>query len=134
MIPSDYEIGLTGEFSKTIEACDVYGFAGITGDFNEIHVNAEAAKESIFGQRVVHGALVSSCINNAIVPIMPGAIAVDLYVKYIAPTFFGDTITAKAIVSEYIKDKFVKLDISISKQDGTEVITGYATVLPPKNK
>lgn len=59
-IEMKYEIGQSASFSKTIAECDVYGFAGITGDFNPLHVNAEQAKNMPFGRRIVHGMLTAS--------------------------------------------------------------------------
>ena len=48
-------VGDKGVVSKTITEADVANFAGMTGDFNPLHVNQEYAKSSRFGQRVVHG-------------------------------------------------------------------------------
>lgn len=42
---------------KTVTEADVYMFAGLTGDYNELHTNREAMKESQFGERLVHGLL-----------------------------------------------------------------------------
>ena len=47
-----YEIGQSAEFSKTIAECDVYAFAGITGDFNPLHTNEEKAGRMYFGKRI----------------------------------------------------------------------------------
>ena len=45
---------------RTITETDVVSFCGLSGDFNWFHVDAVAAKESVFGQRVAHGMLVAS--------------------------------------------------------------------------
>ena len=63
-IEMKYEIGQSASFSKTIAECDVYGFAGITGDFNPLHVNAEQAKNMPFGRRIVHGMLTASFLHE----------------------------------------------------------------------
>lgn len=62
-------IGMKKSMTKTISEHDVYAFAGITGDFNPIHVNEEYAKTTRFGSRIAHGMLFCIlcfyCIWNA---------------------------------------------------------------------
>ncbi|MER2000914.1 MAG: MaoC/PaaZ C-terminal domain-containing protein, partial [Lysinibacillus sp.] len=53
----EIQIGDKASFTKTISESDVYQFAGITGDFNPVHVNSEFANQTIFKERVVHGIL-----------------------------------------------------------------------------
>ncbi|HET7376247.1 MAG TPA: MaoC/PaaZ C-terminal domain-containing protein, partial [Anaerolineae bacterium] len=45
---------------RTISEADIMAFAGISGDWNAIHVDAEYAKTAGFGERVAHGMLVLS--------------------------------------------------------------------------
>jgi len=53
-------VGDAAESRKTISESDVYLFAGITGDFNPMHVDEEFAKGTKFGARVAHGPLTFS--------------------------------------------------------------------------
>ena len=46
-----FQIGDEGRFSKTISESDVYTFAGVTGDFNPLHINKVAAEQSRFGRQ-----------------------------------------------------------------------------------
>ena len=48
----NYHIGAKDSITKTISRTDVYLFAGISGDFNPIHVNRVEAKESVFGKQI----------------------------------------------------------------------------------
>ena len=52
-----YQLGDHAEFSKTVTDFDVYGFAGIVGDFYGVHVDEEFAKKTRFGRRIAQGAL-----------------------------------------------------------------------------
>ena len=61
----DIKVGDVAEVSKTITEFDVYAFAGITGDFNPVHINSDAAKESMFKERIAHGMLTASFIGYA---------------------------------------------------------------------
>ncbi|MBI3537867.1 MAG: dehydratase, partial [Chloroflexi bacterium] len=42
---------------RTITEADIVNFAGVTGDFNAIHVDAEFSKTTPFGERIAHGLL-----------------------------------------------------------------------------
>jgi len=52
------EIGERAEFSKTIGETDIALFAGLTGDFDPVHVNEAFARTTAFGRRIAHGGLV----------------------------------------------------------------------------
>lgn len=126
------EIGQTERFSKTISESDVYGFAGIVGDFNPVHINEEMAKKSIFGKRVVHGMLVGSLISAVLGTKLPGegTIYLEQNLKFKAPVFFGDTVTATVCVVDIVnKDKGIyKMETNITNQHGVITHEGYAIV------
>ena len=61
-----------------------------------------------------------------------GTIAVEITVRFKAPTHFGDTITAKATVAEKIEEKRrVRMDCEFTNQNGQLVAVGSALVIPP---
>jgi acyl dehydratase len=59
------KIGDTSTFSKTVGESDVYMFAGLTGDFCKNHVDSEYMKNSPFGERIAHGALLVGFMSTA---------------------------------------------------------------------
>ena len=126
------EIGQEASFSKTISESDIYGFAGIVGDFNPVHINELAAKESLFGKRVAHGMLVGSLISTILGTKLPGegTIYLEQSLKFLSPVFIGDTVTAKCVVSDIINaDKGIyRLNTTIVNQDGKLTHEGYAVV------
>lgn len=83
---------------RTITETDVVNFCGLTGNWLEIHANAEFAKKSLFGQRVVQGGLVFVIVNalfgfdSSVVEAFYG---VDK-LRFLKPTFIGDTIHAES--------------------------------------
>ena len=89
---------------RTITESDIVTFAGLAGDYNRIHVDAEYASAGEFGQRVAHGLLVVSIATGLIVQtgIMEGTILAfrELEWKFSLPVFIGDTIKAKIEVKE----------------------------------
>ena len=66
------EIGRTASFAKTITEYDIYTFAGVTGDFNSVHINEEEAKKSAFGRRIAHGMLTGGLISAVLGNKLPG--------------------------------------------------------------
>lgn len=126
------KVGNRGIFAKTISEHDIYAFAGITGDFNPIHIDREAAAKSVFGNRVAHGMLTGSLISTVIGNKMPGpgSVYLEQHLKFKAPVFIGDTCTAKVTVSEILNaDKGIyRLDTCVENQNGAVVSEGYAVV------
>lgn len=83
---------------RTITETDVVNFCGLTGNWLEIHANAEFAKQSMFGQRVVQGGLVF-VISNALFgfdsSVVEAFYGVDK-LRFLKPTFIGDTLHAES--------------------------------------
>ncbi|WP_210395284.1 MaoC family dehydratase [Motiliproteus sediminis] len=96
----DLEVGMSASIAKTVSEADVYGFAGITGDNNPVHVNAEYAATTMFKERIAHGMLSAGFISAVLGTRLPGpgAIYVDQQIKFKAPVKIGDTLTATATI------------------------------------
>jgi acyl dehydratase len=124
--------GDSAEITKTIEQADVDAFADLTGDHNPVHVDEEFAKTTHFGRRIAHGMLTASLISSVLANKLPGEGSVYLgqTLKFVAPVFPGDTITARVTVKEIRADKpIVKLETICINQHDEIVIRGEATVL-----
>ena len=134
----DYEVGTSASCSKTITEADVTLFAGISGDFNPLHVNEEFAKTQMFGKRVVHGAF-SSALISAVLGVHlfgPGALYASQKVVFKKPVFIGDTLTAVATVTKkYTKEgksgtlQFLDVETKVLNQKNEVVTDGEAQVL-----
>jgi 3-hydroxybutyryl-CoA dehydratase len=127
----DIQVGDKASRAKTISESDVYLFAGITGDFNPIHVNAEYAKESLFKERVVHGILTTGLISAVIGTQLPGTDTIYLSQKvdFKAPVKIGDTVTAEVEVLEKKDAKhIILLRTTVTNQNDVVVIEGEAVV------
>ncbi len=93
------EFALGDEFTspaRTITEADVTLFAGLSGDYNPLHTDAEFAKETPYGQRIAHGLLGLSIASGlaARAGFIEGtALAfMGLSWKFKEPVLFGDTI------------------------------------------
>lgn len=133
---SDLEIGQRSVFSKTITESDVYLFAGLTADFNPIHVDREYAKTTQFGERIAHGFLVASLVQPCMSSLTtPGGVSLNYNFSMKEPVFFGDTITASAEVIDKREDKpIVTLRICCQKQGGIVCIEGTALIYMVSDK
>jgi 3-hydroxybutyryl-CoA dehydratase len=133
---SDLKIGQTASFTKTVTESDVYLFAGITGDFNRIHVDEEYARSTQFGRRIAHGFLVASLVQRCTSELTtPGGVSLNYQFDMKVPVFFGDTITATATISHLRRDKpIATIDFQCTKQDGTVCIEGKAIIYMVSDK
>lgn len=132
----DYEVGDSASHSKTVTEADVVLFAGITGDFNPLHINEEFAKTQMFGTRVVHGAFSSGLISAVLGTKLfgPGILYGSQNVMFKKPVYIGDTLTAVATVEEkYTKKdgklKFIKVDTKVYNQKEEVITDGQAEVI-----
>lgn len=128
---NDLKIGQTASIQKTYSAADVTAFAGISLDINPIHMSDGYAKDTLFGKRIVHGILTSGLISAVLGNQLPGpgTIYLGQELKFMAPVYLGDDITATVEVVELRADKkIVKLNTTCVNQDGKTVISGMATV------
>lgn len=128
----DIKVGDTASMSKTVSEYDIYTFAGLTGDFNPVHVNAEFAKTSMFKERIAHGMLSAGFISAVLGTTLPGANTIYLgqELAFKAAVKIGDTVTATVEVIEKIEAKNrLVLKTVVTNQQGAIVIDGKATVM-----
>lgn len=133
-----YEIGRSESFSKTISESDVYLFAGVTGDFNSVHINEEYAKNTVFEGRIAHGLLIAGLISTVLGTKFPGCgtVYLEQNLKFLAPAKIGDTLTAYVEVAEHLNGRkgIIKLSTNIFNQNRIMVVSGTAVVKVPEGK
>lgn len=127
-----YQIGDRASFSKTISEADVYVFAGVTGDFNPVHIDAREAKKTMFGKRIAHGMLSAGLISAVIGNRLPGSgtIYLEQQLRFLMPVYFGDTCTAMVEIEDILKPEkgIYRLKTWVTNQNGEVVVDGYAVV------
>ncbi len=124
---------------RTITEADVVTFAGLSGDSNSIHTDAEYAKNSAFGQRVAHGLLGVSIVSGLAMKtgIMEGTVIAFREIKnwkFSLPVFIGDTIHVIMEVKEKkamprLGGGSILLSLDVRNQDDQTVMKGIWTVL-----
>ena len=126
---AEISVGMSAEMSRTITSEAIISFAEATGDFNPVHVDEEAGRASLFGERIAHGMLGAGLISAVLGMKLPGAGALYLSqtLKFVKPVKIGDTVTATVEVVEVITaKKRVRLATTVRNQDGDTVIEGEA--------
>lgn len=135
----EFEIGATMRTrGRTITEADLVQFAGLTGDYNPMHTDAEYSKNSFMGQRVAHGMLtISYAVGQAYqLGILERTVLGfrGLEMKFSTPVYIGDTIHAELKVTEKkeaarLGGGVVTLEIKIKKQDDSIAQKGTLTLL-----
>lgn len=130
----EFEIGFTAESpSRTITETDVMLFAGLSGDYNQLHTDAEFAKGAPFGERVAHGLLILSIVSGLAtrLGIIEGTVLAfrGLEWKFRSPVRFGDTIRARFEVKEKkamprLGGGLITLEVSVLNQEDEVVQKG----------
>ena len=117
---------------RTVTEADIVNFAGISGDFIELHTNEEAARNGPFGRRIAHGALIFSISTGLMVQMTPDHEAIVAFrgvdqMRFLEPVFIGDTIhITKTTLEKNSKDGIRGLVISettVWNQHGKPVLT-----------
>jgi acyl dehydratase len=137
-------IGDGARFTKTVGEYDVYGFAGITGDFSPNHVDKAYMEKSSYGRLQAHGALLigymSTASTLAIARTREGAEETPVSlgydrIRFLAPVYFGDTVTVNYRVAEIDTTKRRSTaSIEVTNQDGTLVAVGRHILKWVRNK
>ena len=130
----DLEVGMSATTSMVITGEKIDTFAELTGDFNPIHVDEEFAKTTMFGGRIAHGALSASLISAVLGNDLPGpgAVFVELNLRFRRPAMIGDEVIAIAKVSE-INEKTGRVRMKCyCEVNGKQICRGDAGVVVKK--
>jgi 3-hydroxybutyryl-CoA dehydratase len=124
---------------RTITENDIVSFAGLSGDYNQIHTNAEFARNTPFGQRVAHGLLVLSIASGLAMRtgVLEGTVIAFREInnwKFTSPIFIGDTIRAVLEVKEIkqiprIGGGSIGIEIAVKNQRDEVTMKGIWTTL-----
>ncbi len=128
-----YQVGQKASFTKTIEASDVYQFAGISGDFNPAHLDEVHGSRSMFKTRIAHGMITAGLISGAITMKIPGAgsIIKKQTVNFKKPVLFGDTVTVNLEILELNKTS-ARISTTCVNQANDIVVVGEVLVDLPQ--
>lgn len=129
----DLAVGMTDVYSRTVTESDIVLFCGISGDTNPLHLNREYAARTRFGGTIAHGMLSASFISTVLGTKLPGpgAIYVSQNCRFRAPVRAGDTVVARATVTELVAERRQARLETTCRVDGKVVIDGEAMLMVP---
>ncbi|WP_311029577.1 MaoC/PaaZ C-terminal domain-containing protein [Mesorhizobium koreense] len=129
---------------RTITDADVVGFAGLTGDFSELHTSDVYARSSEFGQRVAHGML-GLAYAHGLMWARTGELRETAIAflgisdwKFVGPIYIGDTIFVNYALAELRDSRsrpsqaIATFDVEVVTQDGKTVQRGRKALLVSK--
>ena len=123
---------------RTVTEGDIVRFAGLTGDFNQIHTDAAYAADTMFGERIAHGLLVLSIATGLAVQtgIIEGTVLAfrELEWKFSRPVMIGDTVHAVVEIDETkalprLGGGSVRMKVTVLNQRGEPVHRGHWDML-----
>ena len=129
----DLAVGQMASLGKTISEADILMYAAVSTDTNPVHLNAEAARESVFGERVAHGMLSAGLISAVLGTKLPGpgTIYMGQTLRFRGPVKIGDTVTAMVEITALDPAKKRATLKTTCAVAGKTVIEGEAQVQVP---
>lgn len=129
----DLTVGMSAAYGRTVSEADILAFAGVSGDDNPVHLNAEFAGASMFGQRIAHGMLSAAFISTVFGTKMPGpgSIYLSQNLKFKAPVKIGDTVVTRVTVKELFPEKRRALFDTVCTVADKVVVDGQAEIMIP---
>ncbi len=128
----ELKIGDTFSTDRLVTDELVRKFAEVSGDYNPIHLDEDFARTTRFGKRIAHGmlsgAFISAVLGNEFKE--RNIVYLSQTMKFTAPVFLGDTVTATATVSNIREDRgIVTLETMCTNQNGETRVKGEAAVM-----
>lgn len=129
----DLEVGQSDTFTRTVTEDLIVAFAEVSGDNNPVHLDADYAAGTQFGERIAHGMLSAGFVSTVIGTRLPGpgAIYMSQNLQFRAPVKIGDEVTATCTVTDINRERRRVTLETICTVGETAVIKGEALVLVP---
>ena len=130
----ELSVGQSAELVRTVGAADIEAFAEVTGDNNPVHLDADYAAKTSFGERIAHGMLSAGYISAVLGTTLPGpgAIYLSQALRFKRPVKIGDEVTARATVTEIDEAKARVTFATVCLVGGKPVVDGEAVVMVPR--
>ncbi|MBI2203244.1 MAG: MaoC family dehydratase [Candidatus Rokubacteria bacterium] len=132
---AELRAGDVAEITRAVDEGAVASFVDAVGDYNPVHSDPAYAATTPFKAPIAPGIFTAGLISAVIGTQLPGpgAIYLSQSLKFMKPVMLGDRITARAEIAEVLAERNrIRLRTVCVNQDGDEVLTGEAWVMPSK--
>jgi 3-hydroxybutyryl-CoA dehydratase len=130
----DLSVGQSAQLVRAVAEADLVAFAQVTGDTNPVHLDADYAATTPFGERIAHGMLSAGYISAVLGTALPGPGAVYLSqsLAFKRPVKIGDEVTARVTVTA-IDDAKARVTLATAcLVRGKTVVDGEAVAMVPR--
>ncbi len=130
----EMKIGQTSEVNRSFSGENVDLFSTLSGDVNPVHLNEDFAKTTMFGGRIVHGALLSSVFSSIFANNLPGpgCIYLKSESKFLKPVFLNESVNFKVEITDILAEKKRVIFKTTAVSRNQECIVGTAELYIPE--
>ena len=132
----DQPVGMTASYAKPTIETDIVLLAGISGDVNSVHLNAEFATRTILEGRIEDGVLTASLISTVLGTKPPGPnyiyLRQDLW--FLAPVRPGDTVQSQITITDVNVQKERIFALTVCRVGDTSVVEGRTNLFVPNQR
>ena len=130
----EMRVGQTSEITRVFSGEDVNLFSTLSGDVNPVHLDEAFAKTTMFGGRIVHGALLSSVFSTIFANHLPGPGCIYLKSenKFLKPVFLNEAVNFKVEITNIIVEKKRVVFKTTAVFRNQECIVGTAELYIPE--
>ena len=134
LLINEYKMGMVFELSKSFSNEDVNTFSKLSGDINPVHLDEQYARGTVFGGRIVHGALVSSIFSTIFANHLPGpgCIYLKSESKFLKPVFLNESVNFKVEITDILAEKKRVIFKTTAVFRNQECIVGTAELYIPE--
>lgn len=131
---NEMKIGQVAEIFRIFSGQDIDLFSEISGDINPVHLNDEFAKTTIFGARIVHGALLSSIFSTIFANTLPGPGCIYLKSenKFLKPVYLNEPVNFRVEITDILVKKKRVIFKTVAVFRNQECIVGTAELYIPE--
>ena len=130
----EMRVGQTSEITRVFSGEDVNLFSTLSGDVNPVHLDEAFAKTTMFGGRIVHGALLSSVFSTIFANHLPGPGCIYLKSenKFLKPVFLNEAVNFKVEIIDILVEKKRVIFKTAAVFRNQECIVGTAELYIPE--
>ena len=136
----EFEVGMSFTSpGRTVTESDIVSFAGLSGDYTQIHTDVEFSKGTVVGERVAHGLLGLAILSGLVVRtgVLEGTVIAFREIvnwKFVKTIFIGDTVHVDLKVLDAkplprLGGGAVNIDIRLINQNDDVVMKGVWKIL-----
>lgn len=132
----EFSVGMSASYEQTVTDADIKNFAGVSGDYNPVHMSDEYASGSKFKKRIAHGLMSASYFSAIFGTKLPGegCVYVEQSLKFKKPVYIGDTVRATVTIKRIDENKRRLFFDTVCSVKNHVVISGEAEIYIPERE